>query len=97
MGVGDMVPLAPPGALLPGRKKMRRRRYRGQASHGMFCSLSELGWDPNGPDEVVLLRGDLEPGQSLDQGYWRDYVREPCARAQLIRKNHWRVRATVAA
>lgn len=90
--IGDRVPYAPPGAKLPGRKKMRRRRYRGEVSHGMFCSLAELGWDPDGPDEVVLLRGDIEPGQSLDEGDWRDYVREPCELAKLIRISHARAR-----
>ncbi|WP_186763098.1 hypothetical protein [Lentzea tibetensis] len=93
----DLVPLAPPGAVLPGRKKMRRRRYRGEVSHGMFCSLAELGWDPYGPDEVVLLSDDLVPGQSLDDGDWRTYVREPCPLAQLIRRNHERARGTTAA
>jgi phenylalanyl-tRNA synthetase beta chain len=66
---GDLVPVAPPGSRLPGpykMQKMRRRRYRGQSSHGMLCSLAELGWNPDGPDEVALLR-DVTPGDSLDK------------------------------
>lgn len=66
---GDLVPVAPPGSRLPGPKKthkMRRRRYRGQSSHGMLCSLAELGWNPDGPDEVALLR-NVTPGDSLDK------------------------------
>jgi hypothetical protein len=31
----------------------------------MLCSLDELGWLRNGPDEVAVLR-DLALGQSLD-------------------------------
>ena len=71
-----------------GRKKMRRRRYRGVDSWGMFCSLAELGWDPSGPDEVALLRPELEPGQPLDCVDWRTVVREPCERAQVVRQHH---------
>ena len=71
---GDLVPVAPPGARVqvrpadlynPARfRKMRVRRYRGERSYGMLCSLDELGWYVNGPDEVAVLRG-LEPGDCL--------------------------------
>jgi tRNA-binding EMAP/Myf-like protein len=70
---GELVPVAPPGARVtvdqadgsPRVKKMRSRRYRGERSHGMLCSLNELGWLRDGPDEVALLR-DLPVGSSLD-------------------------------
>lgn len=70
---GELVPVAPPGALAkvvgPGMrvrwKKMRARRYRGERSHGMLCSLDELGWMYGGPNTVPVLR-DLEPGECLD-------------------------------
>jgi len=69
----ELVPVAPPGArvtalnglTVPRTKKMRKRKYRGERSHGMLCSLDELGWTVDGPDEVAVLRG-LEPGDSLD-------------------------------
>ena len=62
--------VAPPGALIKESHKkqprrMRARNYRGQRSHGMFCSLNELGWALGGPDEVAVLR-DLQPGFVLD-------------------------------
>lgn len=66
---GDLVPVAPPGSRLPGpdkMHKMRRRRYRGQSSHGMLCSLAELGWNPDANDEVALLC-NVRPGESLDR------------------------------
>lgn len=66
---GDLVPVAPPGSRLPGphnMQKMRRRRYRGESSYGMLCSLAELGWNLNGPDEVALLR-NVKPGDPLDR------------------------------
>ncbi|WP_216894051.1 hypothetical protein [Nocardia alni] len=63
---GDLVPAAPPGARVPGKKKMRKRNYRGQSSHGMLCSSDELGWTSCGPDEVALLDQNLQIGQTLD-------------------------------
>jgi tRNA-binding EMAP/Myf-like protein len=72
---GDFVPVAPPGARLPGRRKMRRERFRGQWSHGMFCSATELGWSDDGPDEVALLRHqNLFPGLKLDDINWQDFL-----------------------
>jgi tRNA-binding EMAP/Myf-like protein len=64
---GDLVPVAPPGCWLP-QGKMRRRRYRGELSEGMLCSLAELGWDLSVTDRVALLekREGLTPGKSLD-------------------------------
>ncbi len=68
---GDFVPVALPGALLPGRKKLRRSTFRGESSYGMLCSAAELGWVDNGPDEVALLKPEgLEPGTSLEHAEW---------------------------
>jgi tRNA-binding EMAP/Myf-like protein len=62
---GSFVPVAPPGSRLPGGK-MRRRRYRGEISEGMLCSLAELGWDLSVADRVALLDDSiLHPGESL--------------------------------
>ena len=64
---GSLVPVAPPGSRLNGTK-IRRRRYRGQVSDGMLCSLAELGWDPRVTDRVALLASSarLSPGTLLD-------------------------------
>jgi len=74
---GSLVPVAPPGAWLPGGK-MRRRRYRGEISEGMLCSLAELGWNPLVTDRVALLdeSAGLCPGDSLDDrdGDWESIV-----------------------
>jgi tRNA-binding EMAP/Myf-like protein len=73
LNVGELVPVAPPGSLAkvigPGMrvrwKKIRARRYGGEWSHGMMCSLDELGWLRGGRDEVATLC-DLKPGECLD-------------------------------
>jgi phenylalanyl-tRNA synthetase beta chain len=62
---GLIVPVAPPGSRLP-LGKMRRRRYRGEVSEGMLCSLAELGWDPAVADRVAVLPAWLTPGHPLD-------------------------------
>ncbi len=41
--VGDRVPVALPGAVLPGDFVIRQSRIRGQLSDGMMCSPDELG------------------------------------------------------
>jgi tRNA-binding EMAP/Myf-like protein len=74
---GSFVPVALPGARLP-MGKIRRRRYRGQISEGMLCSLAELGWDASVHDRVALLKrsAGLKPGDPLDDigSDWRKYV-----------------------
>jgi phenylalanyl-tRNA synthetase beta chain len=41
--VGDRVPVALPGAVLPGDFVIKQSRIRGQSSDGMMCSAKELG------------------------------------------------------
>jgi tRNA-binding EMAP/Myf-like protein len=70
---GELVPVALPGSRVTERsncgarrsKTMRPRCYRSEWSHGMLCSLSELGWIRYGPNEVAILR-DVTPGQIID-------------------------------
>jgi phenylalanyl-tRNA synthetase beta chain len=70
---GNLVPVALPGARLSAGK-IRRRRYRGEVSEGMLCSLAELGWDLSVHDRVALLgrSAGLKPGDSLD-GFGHDW------------------------
>lgn len=64
MSVGDLVPLATVGAVLPGGMEISARKLRGQWSEGMLCSSRELelGDDHAG---ILILPDGLEPGTPL--------------------------------
>jgi len=64
IAVGDTVPLATIGAVLPGGFEIARRKMRGQESDGMLCSARELGF---GADHAGILQldGALQPGTPL--------------------------------
>ncbi len=63
---GDMVPLAPVGARLPGGMRIGRRNVRGQWSNGMLCSSTELTLSSDG-DGIMLLDAGLAPGTPLTE------------------------------
>ncbi len=59
--VGDRVPLAPVGAILPGGFEIGRQKMRGVWSNGMLCSGKELGISDDGAGLLIL--GDEAPGE----------------------------------
>ena len=59
--VGDRVPLAPVGAILPGGFEISQRKLRGVTSNGMLCSGKELGLSDDGAGLLIL--GDESPGE----------------------------------
>jgi phenylalanyl-tRNA synthetase beta chain len=65
--VGDLIPLAPVGAVLPGGLAIGRRKMRGQWSNGMLCSATELGLPDDGSDDGILIlpTGLAAPGTPL--------------------------------
>jgi phenylalanyl-tRNA synthetase beta chain len=57
--VGDRVPVALPGAVLPGGVVIRQSKIRGQLSDGMMCSPDELGL--GGAHEGLLILDGRPP------------------------------------
>jgi len=63
---GDRVPVALPGARLPGGKTIEAATIRGVLSEGMLCSERDLNLsDDRGG--IMLLPGDPSPGQPVDK------------------------------
>jgi len=71
--VGDLVPLALPGAVLPGDFRIKVGKLRGVESGGMMCSARELGLgeDTGG---LLILAGDAIPGTPLANLYPPDTI-----------------------
>ncbi len=64
ISVGDVVPFATVGAVLPGDFVIRPRKMRGAPSQGMLCSTRELGLGDD-HEGIWLLDGDLPLGAPL--------------------------------
>ncbi len=62
--VGDLVPLAMVGTVLPGGTKISSATLRGVQSDGMLCSARELGLDDDASG-LLLLSSKLLPGTPL--------------------------------
>jgi phenylalanyl-tRNA synthetase beta chain len=62
--VGDVVPLAPVGAVLPGGMKIEKARLRGGESFGMLCSARELALSDDAGG-LLILPADVAPGTPL--------------------------------
>lgn len=65
--VGDVLPLAPVGAVLPGEFRIERRKMKGVVSNGMLCSGRELELTDDHGGILVLgsSSDDLELGTPL--------------------------------
>ncbi|MFV0416370.1 MAG: phenylalanine--tRNA ligase subunit beta [Chthoniobacterales bacterium] len=62
--VGDKVPLALPGAVLPGNFKIKPGKLRGVKSEGMMCSGKELGLTSDSAG-LLILPEEAEVGQGM--------------------------------
>ena len=68
MAVGDVVPVARVGTVLPGGLEIARRKLRGQASEGMCCSEIELEMGDDADGIMILndrIAAGAGPGTSL--------------------------------
>src|SRR5688572_26607781 len=64
--VGQLVPAALVGAVLPGERRIERSRIRGVVSNGMLCSAIELGLGTDAEGIHILGHGDeIAPGTPL--------------------------------
>lgn len=72
---GDRVPVALPGAKLPGGFKIKKSKLRGVASEGMMCSAKELelGDDESG---LFLLPDSPEIGTPVERLFSQDKTLE---------------------
>jgi phenylalanyl-tRNA synthetase beta chain len=65
---GQRVPVALPGAVLPGGRRIERTEKMGAVSNGMLCSGDELGLTSDA-DGILILGGDTPLGASLADLY----------------------------
>src|SRR3954454_22604424 len=64
--VGDVVPMAIPGATLPGGMRIERAKLRGIESAGMLCSARELGLSED-HSGLLLLPRETKTGLPMAQ------------------------------
>ena len=57
----DLVPVAVDGAILFDGFKIKSRNFRGVKSHGMLCSLEEIGLEDHS-ETIYTITEDVEPG-----------------------------------
>lgn len=65
--VGDLVPVALPGALLPGGQRIAEADLRGVTSRGMLCSAGELGLEFCHPHGILVLDQGFPVGEEISR------------------------------
>jgi len=68
IAVGQRIPVALPGAVLPGNRRIERTEKMGVVSNGMLCSGEELGLTGDA-DGILILSPDTPLGASLADLY----------------------------
>ncbi|ALM52677.1 phenylalanine--tRNA ligase subunit beta [Halomonas huangheensis] len=65
VAVGQRIPFAQVGAVLPGPFKIKKAKLRGVESFGMICSASELGLEEGTSEGILVLPEDAPVGTGL--------------------------------
>ena len=65
VAVGQKVPFARVGAVLPGDVTIKQAELRGQASRGMICSASELGLQEETSSGILVLPTNAPVGEGF--------------------------------
>src|SRR5690349_23955664 len=68
IAAGQRIPVALPGAVLPGDRRIERAEKMGVVSNGMLCSGAELNLTADG-DGILILPGDTPLGVPLADLY----------------------------
>lgn len=95
--VGDKVPCALPGAVLPGNFEIKVGKLRGVESRGMLCSASELGMVDK-EDGLMILDPELPLGKPIRDIFGNDTLIEveiTPNRPDLL--SHWGMAVELAA
>jgi len=64
MSVGDLIPFATIGTVMPNGMEIAQRELRGQISNGMCCSGAEIGFGDD-TDGILLLNDRVVDGAAL--------------------------------
>ncbi|MBN2395499.1 MAG: phenylalanine--tRNA ligase subunit beta [Candidatus Atribacteria bacterium] len=65
MKVGDCIPLALDGAILPELGKIETKNFQGVYSKGMICSASELGLEKSKSPGVLIFSQNIPLGEDI--------------------------------